>query len=102
MKENIISKWLFKYGNEIIRKNTEQEIIEEAASDYAYNNHDLLDVSHHKGLKQGFIACAKWQQERMYNEEEVRNILIEYIKTNPTKPYRVVRWFEQFKKEKAL
>ena len=39
------------------------------------------------------------QQEQMYSEEEVENILIEYVKTNPTKPYRVVQWFEQFKKK---
>jgi hypothetical protein len=38
-------------------------------------------------------------QVRMYNEEEVQNILIEYVKTNPIKPYRVVSWFEQFKKK---
>ena len=41
----------------------------------------------------------KEQAERMYSEEEVENILIEYVKTNPTKPYRVVQWFEQFKKK---
>ena len=46
-----------------------------------------------------FICNAKWQAERMYSEEEVQNILIEYVKTNPTKPYRVVNWFEQFKKQ---
>jgi hypothetical protein len=46
-----------------------------------------------------WIDGAKWQQERMYSEEEVENILIEYVKTNPTKPYRVVQWFQQFKKK---
>jgi len=60
------------------------------------------------------LACRGWEdkpyyeiiipqeepkQERMYSEEEVQNILIEYVKTNPTKPYRVVKWFEQFKKK---
>ena len=46
-----------------------------------------------------WIDGAKWQQERMYSEEEVENILIEYVKTNPTKPYRVVQWVQQFKKK---
>jgi len=44
----------------------------------------------------------KWQQEQdknKYSEEEVENILIEYVKTNPTKPYRVVSWFQQIKKK---
>ena len=49
--------------------------------------------------RESFIAGAKWQMERSYSEEEVQNILIEYVKTNPTKPYRVVNWFEQFKKK---
>jgi hypothetical protein len=37
------------------------------------------------------------KQQKGYSKEEVENILIEYVKTNPTKPYRVVSWFEQFK-----
>ena len=37
------------------------------------------------------------EKERGYSEEEVENILIEYVKTNPTKPYRVISWFQQFK-----
>jgi hypothetical protein len=40
------------------------------------------------------------QQETLYSEEEVENILIEYVKTNPTKPYRVLSWFKQFKNGK--
>lgn len=39
------------------------------------------------------------KQQQGYNEEEVENILIEYVKTNPTKPYRVVSWFQQFKNQ---
>ena len=37
------------------------------------------------------------EKERGYSEEEVENILIEYVKTNPTKPYRVISWFREFK-----
>lgn len=39
------------------------------------------------------------EQQKGYSDEEVENILIEYVKTNPTKPYRVVSWFQQFKKK---
>jgi hypothetical protein len=49
--------------------------------------------------KEGIELGAKWQAERMYSEEEVENILIEYVKTNPTKPYRVISWLQQFKKK---
>jgi hypothetical protein len=72
----------------------EKETLEEAARKW-YSNTKLFD----KGELNAFIAGAKWQSERMYSEEEVQNILIEYVKTNPTKPYRVVNWFEQFKKK---
>ena len=40
------------------------------------------------------------KQQQGYSEEEVENILIEYVKTNPTKPYRVLSWFKQFKNGK--
>jgi hypothetical protein len=39
------------------------------------------------------------EKERSYSDEEVENILIEYVKTNPTKPYRVISWFQQFKNQ---
>jgi hypothetical protein len=75
-----------------------QETLEEASENYT--EFWLLN----KGLliRDAFIAGVKWQQKQdknKYNEEEVQNILIEYVKTNPTKPYRVVNWFEQFKKK---
>jgi hypothetical protein len=47
-----------------------------------------------------FVEGVKWEREqdkKMYSEEEVQNILIEYVKTNPIKPYRVVSWFNKFK-----
>jgi hypothetical protein len=48
----------------------EQETLEEAAEKYSsisFNRQDLYD---------GFIAGAKWQQERMYSEEEVRTAIL--------------------------
>jgi hypothetical protein len=62
----------------------------------------LIELNHTKTL---LASCEKAledsfkKQEIRYSEEEVENILIEYIKTNPTKPYRVVSWFTQFKKK---
>jgi uncharacterized protein with PIN domain len=72
-----------------------QETLEEVAKNYSKGWGEYDD-------KKAFIEGAKWQQEQdknKYSEEEVQNILIEYVKTNPTKPYRVVNWFEQFKKK---
>ena len=50
--------------------------------------------------KETFILGAKWQQERMYSEEEVIKILYQFhydlVNSNfDTKE----KWFEQFKKK---
>ena len=42
------------------------------------------------------------KQQQGYSEFEVENILIEYVKTNPTKPYRVLSWFVEFKRQIKL
>ena len=71
-----------------------KETLEEAMIKDGYWESDYDKI-----WREGVQFGAKWQEERMYSEEEVQNILIEYVKTNPTKPYRVVKWFEQFKKK---
>jgi hypothetical protein len=78
-----------------------KETLEEAANKIYPNNgfEDELYWDLGEIYRDKFIEGAKWQAERMYSEEEVQNILIEYVKTNPTKPYRVVNWFEQYKKK---
>ena len=107
---NIISKWLFKYGNEIIRKNTEEKLeklmkeqeIKEAAERYAeddpYNRYEKC-----------FINGVKWHQKRSYSEEDMmfayeqgaRLALISQSQLSfhkgefPTPK----EWFEQFKKK---
>jgi hypothetical protein len=44
------------------------------------------------------IAKEMEKEQQGYSEEDVENILIEYVKTNPTKPYKVITWFNKFKK----
>ena len=81
---------------------SKQEItLEEAAENYSLELLEANTIRFHEKtwIKSMFIHIAKWQQERMYSEEEVENILIEYVKTKPTKPYRVISWFNQFKKK---
>ena len=50
------------------------------------------------GVHNAFIDGAKWQQERMYSEEEVLELLL-----NRPGPYlsdeEIKEWFEQFKKK---
>lgn len=103
---------------ETFYQETKQETLEEAAEKFAKKFGSEIDSTRYYA----FINGAKWQQEqlfkddviktlekgmalllnkieRMYSVEEVENILIEYVKTNPTKPYRVVSWFGQIKKK---
>jgi len=51
-----------------------KETIEKAAENYAHNYFNMHEINNYKALKQGFEAGAKWQQEKMYSEEEVINI----------------------------
>ena len=46
--------------------------------------------------RDGFVEGAKWQQERSYSEEEVKEILTKctWILTESK-----LKWFEQFKKK---
>ena len=76
-----------------------QETLEEAAETFL----PRLEVEHDTDFIIGFGFGAKWQQERMYSEEEVVNILIKaYEDIGKRKiPNQVVlaSWFEQFKKK---
>ena len=71
-----------------------QETLEEAARNYKYLKlpDDLYD---------GFIAGAKWQQERMYSEEEVIKILLARNADLGIigKTSAVVEFIKQFKKK---
>ena len=59
----------------------------------------ILDVENiYVHIDNGIIIVEKNDKTiKSYSDEEVENILIEYVKTNPTKPYRVISWFKQFK-----
>lgn len=49
---------------------------------------------------EGFENGKHWQQERMYSEEEVFNILTKFWmwSTLHTTKEHLIKWFEQFKK----
>jgi hypothetical protein len=73
-----------------------KETLEEAAEryakqfDYAEDSSPLID----------FIEGAKWQAERMYNEEEVLKLLITFSDDRTfLKKDVAIKWFEQFKKK---
>ena len=62
--------------------------LEEAAERY--------DKKYIEYVYDAFIEGAKWQQERMYSEEEVIEILLNFRGENTR---YIEEWFEQFKKK---
>ena len=82
-----------------------QETLTEAAENYADFSNDYVPMSFggefNETTKRDFIAGAKWQQERMYSEEDMQEyaeFCIECDRAN-LKPIIAKDWFEQFKKK---
>ena len=75
----------------------EKETLEEAAEKYLKEKEkDFYSYE----VKDGFIDGAKWQQERMYSEEEVLEILYKHTEDLLSgKKLTLEEWFEQFKKK---
>jgi hypothetical protein len=48
-----------------------KETLEEAAEKYA-KTAEGIDIPYQNGLYYGFVEGAKWQAERMYSEEDMR------------------------------
>ena len=78
-----------------------QETIEEAAENY---NDDFQikggsKAPHIKNvyIMNHFIEGAKWQQERMYNEEDMEKAFTNGLNRSFDSDFD--RWFEQFKKK---
>jgi hypothetical protein len=67
--------------------------LEEAAERYVKS--DLKKTPLYGMFNDTFIAGAKWQQERMYSEKEVLELLrkAHFVEQN------IEEWFEQFKKK---
>jgi hypothetical protein len=76
-----------------------QETLEEASKEYVNKNY--TDYAFKKVLESIFIAGAKWQQERMYSEEDLREAYIAGCK-NPllykTHEEKAIDWYKQYKK----
>jgi len=76
-----------------------QETLEEAAEEYLQEcrlltNIHLSNPIHAERCKNNFIAGAKWQAKRMYSEEEVYNLLLQFPNEE-----ELDAWFNQNKKK---
>ena len=81
-----------------------KETLEEAASRLLYSKYPYHPPRDSGYWKDMFISGANYQAERMYSEEEVLDVLIEFYKTfdpikNPPQTNTIPLWFEQFKKK---
>ena len=78
-----------------------KDSLEEAAERFANN----FTEDENKFAIEDFIEGAKWQQERSYSEEEVKDIVEQTIEKfykhfyTLTKAEMKDKWFEQFKKK---
>ena len=85
-------KYHLKNGlNNLKRNKMKKETIEEAADKFSKELSQVV----------AFYEGAKWQQERMYSEEEVLDILFKHTEyfNGYGKRMTLTEWFEQFKKK---
>ena len=86
------------------QEEAKQETLEEAAERYEEDdfNQSPTEESAQMMIQRAFITGAKWQQERMYSEEEVKNVIENLVKDCyfMQEPNRdIAKWFEHFKKK---
>jgi hypothetical protein len=85
-----------------------QETLEEAAENYGWrikintfsNPVKANDLAN--SAKQDFIEGAKWQQERMYSEEDLKEAFYQgWVLSGARVSFKeaIGKWFEKFKKK---
>lgn len=92
-----------KYFIIIPQEEPKQETLEEAAeslfNDFQKEN-PIVPKNDIRPFKLGFIKCAKWQAERMYSEEDMKEAFKQGQNyENFDGEYSFKEWFEQFKKK---
>ena len=76
-----------------------KETLEEAAENYSKITLNKNGLMSDKQVN-GFISGAKWQQERMYSEEDLRQAMITVIVSDSIKNSQdITKYIEQFKKK---
>jgi hypothetical protein len=75
-----------------------QETLEEAAETFWLNDNTMSDYVR-QAYVTGFIAGAKWKQEKSYSEENMRTSFGVGMKFMIDNKMNFDKWFEQFKKK---
>ena len=100
----MITDWLNEYGDPEIYKKVERELeLREAAQRLYPIELEDDEWDKNKQYRDEWIEGAKWQQERMYSEEEVFKIIASLLHTpklvEESSWEDIAKWFEQFKKK---
>ena len=113
-KEKVIEDWnefqhLDEEGITVkeFLENQKQETLEEAAKKYSENWEEITGLDYENAVpsevnKLDFIKGAKWQQERKYSEEDLRQAFFSGCQSERQFKPRIKcweEWFEQFKKK---
>ena len=77
------------------------ETLNEVALEFAKDHHEMYETNNLGAMHFGFCWGAKWQEERMYSEEEVIDIAKQafVLGANFGLIGTFNEWFEQFKKK---
>jgi hypothetical protein len=80
-----------------------QETLHEVALEFAKDHCEMYETSNLGSMYFGFCWGAKWQQEKMYSEEEVYNLLVECSKWQLPQTdedlFKIKEWFDTIKKK---
>jgi hypothetical protein len=85
----------------IPKEEPKQETVEEASKKYVDNHKDVSQFLETYIVKSAFHDGAKWQQKRMYSEEEIERVARDSYEMGRKNILIGVfnKWFEQFKKK---
>jgi hypothetical protein len=87
-------KWFEQFKKNKMKETLEEDLLDTAIQVVGSNNVTTI---------REFLVKHKWQQERMYSEEEVLKLLYElhliHNMDNDMTFMKVDKWFEQFKKK---
>jgi hypothetical protein len=91
----LVKEFAEYYKNIPLIEESKQETLEEAAKKYATNHGMMAYVFPEK--EKSFIEGAKWQQERMYSEIDLREAFENGLRSDYYSDFD--KWFEQVKKK---
>ncbi len=78
-----------------------EETLKQAAEKFRSNNPGTMQGGNNTKILNAFKNGAKWQAERMYSEEDMKQAFLDgiFYSSGDTVENTIEEWFEQFKKK---